>query len=255
MRRKNNKKKIIIIVISIILVILIVFSALNRISFKSGSVFKDITVLIQKTINLPFTIKPIDQSKSYLIEKNRNEALEKDIAELKAELELNRTITEYTPINATILSRNKAYWNNTITIDKGKRHGIKKDMIAVTDKGLIGKVNSVSNLSSEIKLITSDDINYKTSVAITTNGVDNYAILNGYEKGLIKVTGIDKTTPVNAGDIVKTSGLGGVTPSGIYIGKVEKIETDKYNLSKTLYIKTEQNFNKIHYVTVLGEKK
>ena len=51
-----------------------------------------------------------------------------------------------------------------------------------------------------------------------------------------------------------TSGLGEMFPSGIYIGKVEKIESDKYNLSKTIYIKTEQNFNNFHYVTVLKVK-
>ncbi len=254
MKRKKNNKMIVIAII-IIFIVLLAFSAImNHSSIKEISFIKDITVVIEKAINLPFTTKPIDQSKSYLIEKNRNEALEKDIAELKEQLELNRTLTEYKPINATILSRNKSYWLNTITIDKGKSSGIKKDMIVVTSKGLIGKVNKVSNLSSEIKLITSDDINYKTSVAITTNGVDSYAILNGYKQGLIIVSGIDKTTAINVGDIVKTSGLGGVTPSGIYVGKVEKIETDKYNLSKTLYIKTEQDFNKIHYVTVLGEK-
>ncbi len=255
MKRKSNKKLIITIVISVVLLILVIFSVLNRVTFKSESLLKDATVLIQKTINLPFTTKPVDQSKSYLIMKNKNEALEKDIEELKQQLELNRTLTEYTPINATILSRNKSYWYNTITVDKGKSSGVKKDMIAITDKGLIGKVNKVTNLSSEIKLITSDDINYKTSVAITTNGKENYAILNGYDKGLIKVTGIDKTTEVKEGDSVKTSGLGGVTPAGIYVGTVAKIENDKYNLSKTIYIKTNQDFNKIHYVTILGAKK
>ena len=36
---------------------------------------------------------------------------------------------------------------------------------------------------------------------------------------------------------------------------MEKVLSDKYNLSKTVLIKTNQNFNDIHYVTVLGEKK
>ena len=52
-----------------------------------------------------------------------------------------------------------------------------------------------------------------------------------------------------------TSGLGELFPAGIYVGTVEKVETDKYNLSQTLYIKNDQNFNSIHYVTVLKEKK
>ena len=47
--------------------------------------------------------------------------------ELKDTLELNKTLTEYNPINATILSRNKSYWYNTITIDKGKKDGIEEN--------------------------------------------------------------------------------------------------------------------------------
>ena len=57
--------------------------------------------------------------------------------------------------------------------------------------------------------------------------------------------------PIQVGDVVTTSGLGGMFPRGIYIGTVEKIESDKYGLSKTLGVKTTQNFNNIHYVTVL----
>ena len=165
-------------------------------------------------------------------------------------------MTEYKPINATILSRNKSYWFNTIMIDKGSKSKIEEDMAVVTKDGLIGKISKVYGNSSEVKLLTSDDVNFKVSVSVNTNGVDQYAILNGFDPDTeqLKVTGIDKTTEVNKGDSVLTSGLGGVFPAGIYIGVVEKIESDKYNLSKTLYIKTNQDFNNIHYVTVLGRK-
>lgn len=126
-------------------------------------------------------------------------------------------------------------------------------MAVITKDGLIGKISKTSNYSSEVKLITSDDTNFKVSIAIKTNDKDNYAILSGYDKknGTIKATGIDKTTNVEVGDRVVTSGLGEMFPAGIYVGEVEKIEKDKYNLSKTIYIKTYQDFNNIHYVTVL----
>lgn len=218
-------------------------------------------MFFNKVIMYPFTAlnkeKNHNQSESYLIQKNVNESLEKEIEELKKALELNKTLTEYDIVNATILSRNRSYWFNNITIDKGKKEGIKEGMAVITKNGLIGKISKTSNHSSEIKLITSDDVNYKVSVAIKTNDSDNYAILNGYDKktGLLKVTGVDKTTNVAKDDQVVTSGLGGLFPGGIYVGTVEKIESDKYNLSKTLYIKTAQDFNNVHYVTVLKEKK
>ena len=40
----------------------------------------------------------------------------------------------------------------------------------------------------------------------------------------------------------------------VYLKEVEEIESDKYNLSKILYIKTKQDFNDMHYVTVLKVK-
>lgn len=258
---KKEKNKKMIIIISVIFVILLSLSLLIvRKPSKIETLFKDALITCQKIVMYPFTAlnkeKNNNQSESYLIQKNVNASLEKEIQELKDQLELNRTLTEYTTVNATILSRNKSYWFNTITIDKGKKAGIEKNMPVITKHGLIGKISSVSNYSSEVKLITSDDINFKVSIAIKTNEFDNYAILNGFDKktNLIKATGIDKTTPIEKDNVVLTSGLGEMFPAGIYIGTVEKIENDKYDLSKTIYIKTYQNFNDIHYVTVLKVK-
>lgn len=260
-RRKKKVTKMTICVGSIVVILLISLSVLlPKDNFINKSLLKDVTVMLNKIVMYPFTTlteeKNTNHEESYVIQKNVNESLEKEIQELKEALELNKTLTEYTPINATILSRNKSYWYNTITIDKGKKDGITEDMAVITSKGLIGKISSVSLTSSEVKLITSDDINFKVSIAINTNNIDNFAILNGYDKktNLIKATGIDKTTTINIGDKVLTSGLGEKFPAGIYIGTVEKIESDKYNLSKTVHIKTYQNFNDIHYVTVLKVK-
>lgn len=199
----------------------------------------------------------ISQDESYLIQKNINETLVNEVEELKKLLDLNKTITEYTPVNATITSRNKSYWFNTLNIDKGRKDGLKKDMAVITKNGLIGKISKVYSSYSEVKLITADDINNKVSVAIKSNDRDIYAILNGYDhkNNLLKVIWVDKDATIEKNTVVTTSGLGEKFPAGIYIGTVEKIESDKYNLSKTIYIKTKQDFNNIHYVTVLKEKK
>ena len=260
-KKKQNKNKKLIIITTITFIILIIISlAWNRKEGQVETLIKDVFMGIEKTVMYPFTAlkknQKINQTESYLIQKNINSSLEKEIQELKEALELNKTITEYEPINSTVLSRNKSYWFNTLMIDKGKKSGIKKDLAVVTKNGLIGKISKVYDNSSEVKLIITDDINFKVSIAIKTNDTENYAILNGYDPktGLIKASGIDKTTVINQNDTVLTSGLGGMFPGGIYIGTIEKIESDKYNLSKTVFIKTPQNYNTIHYVTVLKVK-
>ena len=263
MYKKKSKKKDLIIFgsIFIVLFILITISLLvQKNGDDSNNILKNTSMFIEKIVMYPFTAlnqeKGIDQSESYIIQKNANSTLEKEIQELKDQLELNKTLTEYEPINATILSRNRSYWFNTVTIDKGSNSGIKQNMAVITKNGLVGKINKVSKNSAEVKLITSNDVNFKVSVSIKTNDVDHYAIMNGYDKetGLIEATGIDKTTNVNVGDTVLTSGLGELFPAGIYVGVVEDIKNDKYNLSKTVFIKTSQNFSELHYVTVLKVK-
>lgn len=259
--KKRKNKKIVIVFVCIVGVFILLVCSLNfgrKMGIVEGGL-KDFSILIEKIVMYPFTAlnsdKGLDQSKSYLIQKNVNSSMSNEIEELKDALDLNRTLTEYKPINATILSRNKSYWFNTITVDKGSSSGIKVDMAVVTKNGFVGKVSKVSKHSSEVKLITSADVNYKVSVSITTNDGDTYAILSGYNKktNTVKVTGVDKNSDVQKGDVVLTSGLGGLFPRGIYIGTVESIVRDKYNLSKTLYIKTSQDFNNIHYVTILKE--
>lgn len=262
-QRKKNKNWVVIIVGVILIISASLFYSLklNRKMNVVEGYLKDISIFIEKCVMYPFTSlnkeRDVDLSDSYLIQKNINSSLEREIEELKDTLKLNSTFTEYKPENATVLSRNRSYWFNTITVDKGKKDGIKTGMAVVGRGGLIGKTTKVSNHSSEIKLITSDDLNYKISVSIHTGSGDTYALLNGYDKDTktVLVSGVDKDINVSIGDVVLTSGLGDMFPRGIYIGRVKKIESDKYNLSKSLYVETMEDFSNIHYVTILKENK
>ena len=206
---------------------------------------------------MPFTSlnaeKDEDATESYVIQKNINVHLEEEIEQLRKALDLNQTLTGYEVVNATVINRNRSYWYQTLTIDKGKKAGLADNMVVITKDGLIGKLQKVTNYSSEVKLITANDINNKVSVSIATTDGETDAILSGYnqEEGLVEISSVDSQVPIQVGDVVTTSGLGGMFPRGIYIGTVEKIESDKYGLSKTLGVKTTQNFNNIHYVTVL----
>lgn len=262
-RKSKKKKKFIIIIIVIIVAFFILFYSLssNRKLSVLESFFKDVATIVMKGVMLPFTSLNADKdtnlTESYVIQKNLNVHLEEEIEQLRDTLDLNQTLTGYDIVNATVITRNRSYWYQTLTIDKGSNDGLKKNMVAITKDGLIGKIQNVTNYSSEIKLITANDVNNKVSVSIATTTGETTAILSGYNKenNLVLISGVDSRVDINKGDIVTTSGLGGMFPRGIYIGEVEQVTNDKYGLSKTLGVKTTQNFNNIHYVTVLREEK
>ncbi len=261
-RKNKKKKKIIIIIIIVFCSFFLLFYSLssNRKMTVVESFFKDVASVVMKGVMLPFTSlnadKDSDLTESYVIQKNLNVHLEEEIEQLRDALDLNQTLTGYDVVNATVINRNKSYWYQTLTIDKGKKDGLKKNMVAITKDGLIGKIQKVTNYSSEIKLITANDINNKVSVSIATTSGETTAILSGYDKdnNLVLISGVDSLVEINVGDVVTTSGLGGMFPRGIYIGEVETITNDKYGLSKTLGVRMNQNFNNIHYVTILKEE-
>lgn len=254
-KRKKKNKYLKYIIIVVLIILLLVSILVDRKTSIIENILKTTIYPINK-LEVPVSSSD-DQIDSIDNLKSENEELKEDIEELKKELDLNKTMTEYSLVNATVISRNKDYWFNNINIDKGTKQGIKKGNAVITYDGLIGKISKVYKYSSEVKLITTEDVNFKVSVNIKIDGKDHYGILNGYDKkkNLLKITGIDKDIKIKEDKEVKTSGLSNTYPSGLYIGKVEKVQNDSYNLSQIIYVKTKQDFDKIHYVSIIKEKK
>lgn len=184
------------------------------------------------------------------------EELQKEVTELKSALELNSTLSEYSYINATVVNRNVGYWYNTFTIDKGSKNGVKEGDAVITNEGLIGKIVNVSNFSSTVKLLTSDEISNKISIKIISGDKKYYGLLVGYDvdKNIYRVEGITESDKIKEGDIVTTTGLTDYFPSGILIGHVAKIVKDEYDLNSIIEITPSVSFNDISIVTILNRK-
>lgn len=274
-KRKNLKNRRLFLVILIVVVVsAVLFYTIkkdrNLNTFEAFT--KDIVVEVQKIFYKPIngfsnmieeftSLKEVKKENQILksnVEKMEateaeNIELKQEIERLKGELNIDHVLTDYDYLNATVISRNSFYWYNMLTIDKGSHNGIKEGMVVINSTGLIGKITNVSTFSSDVKLITTNDTNNKISVTVTNGDTKLTGIINGYDykKGLLTVEGISNTATVNNGDYVYTSGLGGVFPSGILIGKVEGITTDVYDLSKIINVKPSAKFDDINFVTVL----
>ena len=182
--------------------------------------------------------------------------LETDLSELKKLMEIKTVNSDFSMINASVIERNRTYWFNSLTIDKGKSDGIELDMAVINQDGLIGRISKVNKLTSEIKLITTNDVNSKISVVIDNNGTNIYGILNGYDsdKNELKVTLTTKNIDIINGSLVKTTGMGGIFPSGINIGMVVNSQSDNYDVGKIVLVKPMIDSINIRYVGVLKRK-
>ena len=182
----------------------------------------------------------------------RIEELENEIDDLKESLDLE-TITGYKEINATVVNRNVGSWYNNVTINKGSKSGIKEGMAVITNKGLIGKIINVSNFTSTVKLLATDELSNKISVKIQLDDKSVYGLLTNYDKkkNIYLVEGISDNDEINVGSKVVTTGLSEIFPSGILVGEVKKVTKDKYELAKALEVTPAVDFDDINIVTVL----
>lgn len=279
MKKKSMNLKYIILSIIVIFIVLIGITA-NTLDDKKDLNFfekaiKDTTTLVQKVVYSPIKFvkekievftetKNLYKKYTKLKEKvaktdlyySQIEELQNEVTELKNVLKLNATLSEYTYVNATVVNRNMGYWYNNLTIDKGSKNGIKEGDAVITSNGLIGKIVNVSNFSSTVKLLTSDEISNKISVKVKSNNKNLYGLLVGYNRDsdIYELEGITDSKDIKEGDTVTTTGLTDYFPSGIIIGKVKKVVKDEYDLNSIVEVKPTVDFKNISIVTVLNRK-
>lgn len=178
---------------------------------------------------------------------------------LKREAELLEK-TEYNMIEANLIGRDSGGINHSFTVDVGKNDGVKINQAVVTavktdtyivTEGLVGKVVDVGDDWTKIEMIT--DINNSISFSLI-NTLDG-GILNGSEDGLMSGFMFDESSQPKKGSSCVTSGIGGVYPKGILIGKVENVEMSSDGLIKLIYVKPEVDFMKLNRCFIIGGEK
>lgn len=180
--------------------------------------------------------------------------LKKDNEKMKEALKLQDTLNDYSLINATVIARNPDTWRDIVTINKGANDGLIPQMSVMSDNGLVGKVLDVNPTSARVALLSNND-NTLVRVAAMIQGEKEsiYGTLTGYdhEKNILIMSQIQATQEIKVGDKVVTSGLGGVSPSSLYIGTVEEVAMDRFGLYKEVRIKPAADTNDVRYVTVV----
>lgn len=269
-KKKMDYRQIIIIFLIMIAFILGITFILNKEDRKLSyfeKVIKDTSLAIVRVIKMPFDflsnkvtdheLKELKEKAEYVdsMQAKYDEA-NKEIKELKELVDLNSTLSENSYLNATVISRNVGYFNDSLIIDKGSKNGVLDGMAVVTNKGLIGKITSTSNFNSTVKLITSQDTNDKVSIKIAVKDDYVYGLLVGYDdkKNVFIVEGISENTEIPKDSLVTTTGLGNSFPSGILIGKVTNTSKDNFDLARTVEVKSMQKFSGFGYVTILKKE-
>ena len=158
-------------------------------------------------------------------------------------------------VHAEVIGRDQDSWNNKVTINKGKKDGIKENMAVETTEGMIGRIESVSTYTSIVKLLTSEDKQSNASIKINLDKKhSSEGILSNYDvkKGVYIVYLYNDSDEIKKGMQVVTSGKGGVYPSGLLIGTVESVQALNNQTGQTIYVRPVSDFQEFNIVRVVG---
>lgn len=180
----------------------------------------------------------------------------RQIQELKELLGMQESMSQFVTTAAEVVVRDADAWDNQFTINQGEDDGMKKDMIVLSSKGVVGKISDVSKLTSKVKLLTSEDRQNNVAVKVSISDSEaSEGILQSYDasRGRFVIHVFDGNNKIKEDMQVVTSGKGGVYPSGLLIGTVDTIEELSNSIGKTIYVKPSADFQNFDHVLVIKE--
>lgn len=150
---------------------------------------------------------------------------------------------------ARVVARDRQRWRDCIIIDKGTADGVQKNAAVLGPYGVVGRVTSASLHSSAVMLISDPQS------ALSGRVQESRALVTveggSRPDGLLRFDCLESGDKVRAGDLMITSGLGGVFPPGLVVGRVHSVEKDFYGISDTGLLTPASNLMSVESVLVV----
>jgi len=267
---KTNKNKIIIISVTVILILSMLVSSMGK--DKAGIVSNTFGIILTP---MQTAADYLMQALSYGAQKNKfenentilkqqlitaqsqsadYERLASENARLRAMLELKKTSYGLDLVAADVVANDSSGWSGAIKINKGVSSGIKKNDTVITEAGLVGFVSKVGQNWAVVTTI----VDLSSSVSAVIERINEYCIVQGdislFDKNLCSMKYASADSALSTGDIVSTSGDGGIYPAGIQIGKITKITVNTNGISQDAVIEPFADFSKLSAVMVMRSR-
>lgn len=188
--------------------------------------------------------------------KNENQklvALEAENKTLKEQQGIVENYNDYEIIPGYVIQKDFSNYSKVIVINLGSDDGIQEGMTVVAEKGLVGHVVSVDQKYSKVQTI----VDTASAVSCTISNSEKSLVTRGLldSNRSVKGTYIDNDVVINEGDNIYTSGIGGIYPKNINIGKIKQIVNTKNKTNRYVYIDVAVDFDNLSSIVVIKKQK
>lgn len=134
-----------------------------------------------------------------------------------------------------------------IRINKGSDHGIKRGMAAITHEGIVGRIIRVSQGYSDILTL----LDSRSAVDALIQRNRSRGVVEGTSRSALDMKYLRRTDDIRVGDVVISSGTGGLFPKGLVIGKVVNVEKKNWGITQQVDVYPNVDFSKLEEVIVI----
>ncbi len=186
----------------------------------------------------------------------QNEELRARLAELEEARQENERLRElvefaeerqFVKLGARVIRKPVSSWEGVVVIDRGSQDRVQPGMPVIAAQGLVGQVAEVSLNTASVRLITDQ----QSGVAALVQSTRAPGIVRGSVSGSLSLDFLDRALLPAVGEVVITSGIGGVYPKGIVIGDIMSVDDRRGEIYPRIVIGSRVPLDRIEEVLVL----
>lgn len=170
---------------------------------------------------------------------------------LKVQLHISQQAPENEMVSASVIGRDPNDPFSGFSIGIGTLSGVSEGDPVITDKGLVGIVSRAYATTSKVDCLLSEDVSVAAvSIDKQESGLIGCNITMA-SSGLLRLSYLTGETALEEGDIITTSGAGGVYPANLKIGVVQSVEKSETDVSKYAVVRPFEELASVKEVQVI----
>lgn len=192
--------------------------------------------------------KENSQLQDRLIEYNQ---MKQENERLKVQLHISEQKPENEMLSAAVIGRDPNDPFSGFSIGIGTLSGVSDGDPVITDKGLVGVVTHAYATTSKVDCLLSEDVSVAAvSIDKQESGLIGCNITMA-SSGLLRLSYLPGNTAITEGDIITTSGEGGIYPANLKIGTVQSVEKSETDVSKYAVVRPFEDLASVKEVQVI----
>lgn len=151
---------------------------------------------------------------------------------------------------ARVIAKDVSSEFRAVRINRGESSGIRKNMAVITNEGVVGRVLRTTRKTADVVTV----LDLLSAVDSIVERSRARGIVEGMTDEVCQLKFVIRTDDIEPGDLLITSGLGGIFPKGIPVGTVSRANRKAYGISQEVEVRPSVDFSRLEEVMIVTQQ-